>query len=62
MLKLCLFKDLAAINEMVRVEGSRKVGKRLLVDEGEGEEEPGNKILVTSTQPRGNNRLIHLVG
>ena len=43
---------------MVRVEGSRKVVKRLLVDDGEGDTDqgPGNKILLTSNQPRSNNR------
>jgi len=55
-------KDLAAINEMVRSEGARKVGKRLLVDEEEGEDRgPAAKLLLPSQPPTSNNRMLEIL-
>jgi len=57
-------KDLDAINAMVRAEGGRKVGKRLLVDDGDdGEDEGEHKLLITDpTQPRGGaNRMVEFL-
>ena len=49
---------------MVRAEGGRKVGKRLLVDDGDdGEDEGEHKLLITDpTQPRGGaNRMVEFL-